>query len=154
MRHRHNPQHVPKDAEVVKVGLRHGLIEELLCLPVSKHAWQASRRGSGVVVDGASLEVSFVVEAASTDIRSAEEIQGNLNPAALLESVLLGMERPQTGEPCRPSLVVFDDLKAMEFCTPYLAQVGIQVQYRGLLQDLETAWKRLRFLNRDHANPN
>jgi len=154
LHYRYDPQHVPIDAEVAKVGLRQGLVEELLRLPASEHAWQVSRRDSGVVAENTPLEVSFVVEVGSTDIRAAEAVVATRNPASLLESILLGMERPQTGEPCRPSMVVFDDLKAMELSKPHLAQVGVQVQYCGLLQDLETAWKRMRFLNRDNANPN
>jgi len=51
-------------------------------------------------------------------------------------------------------LVIFDDLKALELFKPCLARAGIEVQYRGLLEDLEAAWKRMCFLNRDHANPN
>ncbi len=100
------------------------------------------------------MEVSFVVEVGSTDIKAAEPIPKPTNPSSLLEAVFYGMSTPQTGLPYRPKKVLFDDLRAVELFRPCLATVGVEVGYQGLLEDLETAWKRMKFLNRDHANPN
>jgi len=156
MKQRHNkPHRLPVDAEVTKIGLNEAWIEDLLRkAQPSEHVWQASRRTTTVEIEGCPMECSFVVEVGSTDIRAAEGCPGPIHPGSLLEAVFYGMSKPQTGIPYRPKLVLFDSLRAVEMFARSLAEVGVEARYQGLLEDLEIAWKRMRFLNRDHANPN
>jgi len=100
MRDRYRPNEVPTGTEVSKNGLNEAWIKELVqTTSPSAQVWQATKRATGLTLEGVPMECSFVVEVGSTDIRAAEGIPAPLNPASLLEAVFYGMSKPQTGEP-------------------------------------------------------
>ena len=130
------------------------LQKKLQALPKSEQVWVGARRKTGVIVAGGTLDAVIWVEADSTEILAFEEAKTGWEPTAILDCLYWAMIEPHEGKPRKPALVQVNDLKLVDNLRPCLEPLGIEIQYSALTESVDKAFKRCKFVNRDHVHAN
>jgi hypothetical protein len=130
------------------------LRKRLKASPQLEQTWLGSRRKTGTKIEGVAMDVVMWVEADTTEFRAREAACEGHDPVTILDVLYAGILEPIYGEPYRPTRLLLDDPAMVENVRPYATALGMKVAYSPATEPMDKAFKRMKFLNRDHVNPN